>query len=425
MSTAPAEESAAPSNPIHPRTVLEDIKTRLRSGDLGTLPVFFALALIIVFFQLKNSNFLSSGNFNNLIVQTAGEALIAMGVVFVLLLGEIDLSAGFVSGIGGVLAAELLLDGSAIHLPTWAIGGYALTPYIAMGIAVLGGCAIGLVQGIFVAVVGVPSFVVTLAGLLVWQGVLLAIIGDGGTVVIQDQTVVNAANYFMPPVWAWIITAILIAAYAFTTLTSVAKRGIEDPRAMRYAIARVVAMGIVMALLVYWSLGEKLRIGGGTRGFPVVAIIIVVFLIGWTFVANRTVFGRHVYAVGGNAEAARRAGINITRVRILVFVIGSGMSAVGGIILASRLASVSPASGGGTILLDVIGAAVIGGTSLFGGRGDIRSALLGAVVINAVANGIALVGYSSAIQYIVTGLILLAAVTVDTISRRRLAAAGR
>jgi D-xylose transport system permease protein len=156
-----------------------------------------------------------------------------------------------------------------------------------------------------------------------------------------------------------------------------------------------------------------------------VLIILVLFLVLWTYVLTRTVFGRHVYAVGGNAEAARRAGISVTRIRILVFTIASGMAAVGGIILASQLASVSPASGGGTILLDVIAAAVIGGTSLFGGRGDVRSAVLGALVVNSVANGIALVGYSSAIQYIVTGLILLAAVTVDAVSRRRLAAAGR
>jgi D-xylose transport system permease protein len=203
------------------------------------------------------------------------------------------------------------------------------------------------------------------------------------------------------------------------------RRPTADSRARNYAIARVVFMALVTVGIVSWSLSEKLRIGGGTRGFPVVLIILVLFLLAWTYISDRTVFGRHVYAVGGNAEAARRAGINVTRIRILVFTIGSGMAAVGGIILASQLASVSPASGGNSTLLDVIGAAVIGGTSLFGGRGNVKSAVLGALVVNAVANGIALVGYSSAIQYIVTGLILLAAVTVDTVSRRRLAAAGR
>jgi D-xylose transport system permease protein len=417
--------AATPAPPPEVRTLLSDIRDRVRSGDLGTLPVFFALSLIVIFFQLKNSNYLSAGNFNNLIVQMSGEALIAMGVVFVLLLGEIDLSVGFVSGIGAVLVAELLLQGGALQLPEWSIGGYAITPYIAMLLGVAGGCLIGFVQGIFVAVVGVPSFVVTLAGLLVWQGVLLAIIGNGGTVVIQDATVVNSGTYFMAPVYAWIFAAIAIALYAWTAITSVLKRGVEDPRALQYAIARVVFMGLVVVGVVFWSLSEKLRIGGGTRGFPVVLIILVFFLVAWTYVSDRTVFGRHVYAVGGNAEAARRAGISVTRIRILVFTIASGMAAVGGIILASTLASVSPASGGGTVLLDVIGAAVIGGTSLFGGRGNVRSAVLGALVVNAVANGIALVGYSSAIQYIVTGLILLAAVTVDTVSRRRLAATGR
>jgi D-xylose transport system permease protein len=417
--------SATPAPPPEVRTLVSDIRDRVRSGDLGTLPVFFALALIVIFFQLKNSNYLSAGNFNNLIVQMAGEALIAMGVVFVLLLGEIDLSAGFVSGIGGVLCAEFLLDGGSLSLPTWSIGGFAITPYIAIVLAVAGGCLIGFVQGAIVAVVGVPSFVVTLAGLLIWQGVLLQIIGNGGDIVIQDVTVVNAANYFMAPVYAWIFAAIAIGAYAFTTISNVLKRGIVDPRATRYAIARVVFMALVTIGIVLWSLSEKLRVGGGTRGLPVVLIILAVFLVGWTYVSERTVFGRHVYAVGGNAEAARRAGISVTRIRILVFTIASGMSAVGGIILASQLASVSPASGGGTVLLDVIGAAVIGGTSLFGGRGNVRSAVLGALVVNSVANGIALIGYSAAIQYIVTGLILLAAVTVDTVSRRRLAASGR
>jgi D-xylose transport system permease protein len=416
----------APEIPIlAPRTLISDIRDRIRSGDLGTLPVFFALFLIVIFFELKNSNYLSAGNFNNLIVQMAGEALIAMGVVFVLLLGEIDLSAGFVSGIGGVLCAEFLLEGGSLQLPTWSIDGFAITPYIAIIIAVAGGCLIGFVQGIFVAVVGVPSFVVTLAGLLIWQGVLLQIIGDGGTVVIQDDTIVNAANYFMAPVYAWIFAAIAIGLYALTTLAKERKRTTPDVRARNYALARIVFMALVTVGIVFWSLSEKLRVGGGTRGFPVVLIILVLFLVLWTYVLTRTVFGRHVYAVGGNAEAARRAGISVTRIRILVFTIASGMAAVGGIILASQLASVSPASGGGTILLDVIAAAVIGGTSLFGGRGDVRSAVLGALVVNSVANGIALVGYSSAIQYIVTGLILLAAVTVDAVSRRRLAAAGR
>ena len=185
-----------------------------RSGDLGTLPVFFALLLIVIFFQVKNSNYLSAGNFNNLIVQMSGEALIAMGVVFVLLLGEIDLSVGFVSGIGAVLVAEFLLQGGSFQLPEWSIGGFAITPYIAIVLAVAAGCLIGFAQGVFVAVIGVPSFIVTLAGLLIWQGVLLAIIGNGGTVVIQDVTINNTATYFMAPVYAWIFAAIAIVAYA-------------------------------------------------------------------------------------------------------------------------------------------------------------------------------------------------------------------
>ena len=402
-----------------PGRLVQGFRDRMRSGDIGLLPVFFALILITIFFQAKNSNFLSAGNFNNLIVQMAGIAILAMGVVFVLLVGEIDLSIGYVSGIGGVLAAELVLEGGRFYLPEMMLGSYHLRGVIAITIAVIAGVVIGFAQGWFVAIIGVPSFVVTLAGLLIWQGVLLQIIGDGGTVVVQDQSIIDTANYFFSDSVGYFLATAACVLFAVGSIVrwTTRKRMAVASESLIWMIAKIVGFTVVAFFVVHTSNNE--------RGFPLAGLILLILVVFWSYVAERTVFGRHVYAVGGSAEAARRAGINVSRVRICVFMISSGMAAFGGVVLASRLASVSPDAGGGTLLLDAISAAVIGGTSLFGGRGTVRSALLGALVVASVANGISLVGYPAAVQYMVTGLILLAAVTIDTVSRRRLAATGR
>ena len=418
MSAAPAPGPGLSPGSIAHR-VIDQFKDKMNSGDLGTIPVFFALILITIFFQLKNSNFLSAGNFNNLIVQMAGLAILAMGVVFVLLLGEIDLSIGYASGIGGVLAAEMVLQGSRFYLPNIMLGSYHLRGVIAIAIAVMVGAIIGLLQGVFVAIIGVPSFVVTLAGLLIWQGVLLQIIGDGGTVVIQDNAINDTANYFFDHRVGFILAA---AASVFFAVSAIVRWGTRK----RLAVASEQLWLVIVKIVAFTLLSFFIvHVCNHDRGFPLAGLILILLVVAWTYLSERTVFGRHIYAVGGNAEAARRAGINVPRVKILVFMVSSAMAAFGGVILASRLASVSPDAGGGTLLLDAISAAVIGGTSLFGGRGTVRSALLGALVIGSVGNGISLVGYAAAIQYMVTGLILLAAVTVDTVSRRRLASAGR
>jgi D-xylose transport system permease protein len=334
---------------------------------------------------------------------------IAIGVVFVLLLGEIDLSIGYVSGVAGVVAAELQLpDGH------WHVRGV-----VAIVIAVIVTALIGALQGSFVAIIGVPSFVVTLAGLLFWQGVILQAIGDTGVIVIDDSTINNVANYFFSDTWGYILALVAIALYAVSTLGAVISRrrhAIYSDNAVVVGIKLVFFAAVALGA-VYWANQE--------RGFPFVGVLVIVLLVFWTWVAERTTFGRHVYAVGGNAEAARRAGINVRRIRIMVFAISGLMSGLGGVIFAARLNSVDLNAGGGTILLDAIAAAVIGGTSLFGGRGRVISALMGALVISTVANGIDLLGYSSAIKFMVTGLILLAAVTLDTVSRRRLAQTGR
>jgi D-xylose transport system permease protein len=380
-----------------------------KAGDVGVMPVVLGLIVIVLFFYSQNENFLTAGNFTNLMVQMAGVTTIAIGVVFVLLLGEIDLSIGYVAGIAGVVTAKL-------QFPD---GSWETTGIVAIIVAIIVTALIGLFQGSFVAIIGVPSFVVTLAGLLFWQGVILYSIGDQGVIVIDDSLVNNVSNYFFSDTAGYLIAAIAIALFALSTLAGVISRRRHEIYTDNLILVVLKLLGFSAIVLgaIWWANDE--------RGFPVAFLLVIVLLVFWTWVAERTTFGRHVYAVGGNAEAARRAGINVRRIRIQVFMISGAMAGFGGVIFASRLSSVDLNAGGGTILLDAIAAAVIGGTSLFGGRGRVISALMGSLVIATVANGIDLLGYSSAIKYMVTGAILLAAVTLDTVSRRRLERAGR
>lgn len=382
---------------------------RLRGGEVGLLPVLIGLGAITLFFWSKNPNFVTAVNFNNLVVQMAGVAIIGMGVVFVLLLGEIDLSVGYVGGIGGVTVALLQQPEKS----------YQVAGLTAILIAVAVGAAIGAFQGSFIALIGVPSFVVTLAGLLAWQGVVQKAIGDQGVITIQSNTVNNVANYFLPSRWGWALAVLATVLYAGTIVLDVISRHRVGVR-VRHPI--LIGLKFLVVAALCFGVVYVCNRGGGV---PLPGVLVVALLIFWTYIARRTTFGRHVYAVGGNAEAARRAGINVARIRIVVFMICSAMAAFGGVVFAARLTSVDLNAGGGTILLDAISAAVIGGTSLFGGRGNVRDAVVGALLIAAIANGIDLVGYSSATRYIVTGLILLAAVTLDTVLRRRQAAVGR
>jgi D-xylose transport system permease protein len=382
--------------------------TDVKQGELGSLPIVVGLVIIAIVFQTQNDHFLTAGNLVNLVVQSAPYAILAMGVVFVLLLGEIDLSIGFVSGVAGVLTAILLTpDGN--QTATW----------VAIVLSLLAGLAIGALHGVIIAKMGVPSFVVTLAGLLAWNGVVLLLIGDRGTVILQDDFTVGLANNFMPDAAAWVLTAACIALFAAVQLNEVRVRrgaGLEvDPLAL-YGM-RVGVVAVLLVALTY--------VCNQDRGIPWVMVIVAVLLVFWTFVLRRTRFGRHVYAVGGNAEAARRAGIDVDRVRIAVFALCSMMAAVGGIVLASRLRSVDTNSGGGSLLLYSIAAAVIGGTSLFGGRGHMKSAILGALVIGSIDNGLGLLGLGSGEKFVITGGVLLLAVAVDSISKRGRAQSGR
>ena len=380
----------------------------IHSGDVGSWPVLLGLAAIVVFFTTRNGNFFTAVNFDNLIVQMAGTAAIAIGVVFVLLIGEIDLSIGYVSGVAGVVVAELQLPGS----------GHQLPGLVAILLALVTGVLIGGFQGSFVALFGVPSFVATLAGLIALQGVIIEALPQG-VIVIQDNLINDVANYHFSHLGGWLIAIVLGGGYAVARVSNMVgrRRAGISLGAWWWQVCRVLAViGITCAVVA---------ITNHDQGVPFAGLLVALLFIAASYLAGRTTFGRHVYAVGGNSEAARRAGINVARIRIIVFLISGLMAAVGGIIFSARSSSVDLNAGGGTILLDAIAAAVIGGVSLFGGRGQVRGALLGAALIATIANGIDLLGYSSAARFIVTGIILLGAVTLDTASRRRLAASGR
>jgi D-xylose transport system permease protein len=381
---------------------------QVRGGELGAIPIVVGIVVIAIYMQARNSNFLTAGNFVNLIAQMSPFAIIGMGIVFVLLLGEIDLSVGYVSGMGGVIAAVLLEPGSG-QWPTW------LAIAAALGV----GCAIGLGQGFFVAKLGVPSFVVTLAGLLGWNGVVLQIIGSKGTIVIQDGFVNGLANNYVSHTVAWIIGVGAVAAWLGVQAMTVYRRRQAGLQNVPWAIILIRTAAVLAATIfvIEWADTD--------RGIPYVGLIMLGLVVSLTFLATRTRFGRHVYAVGGNAEAARRAGINVAGIRLAVFAISGTTAALGGIVLASRLNSVDTSTGGGSILLYSIAACVIGGTSLFGGRGAVKSAVLGAIVVAMIENGLGLLNVSAGTKFIVTGIVLLAAVTLDSVSRRRSAAAGR
>jgi D-xylose transport system permease protein len=387
----------------------------LRSGNLGVLPIVLGEIFIIAFFAWKATNFFTAVNFSNIIIQMAGTTMLAYGVVFVLLLGEIDLSIGYVAGIGALVVAELQLPGS----------GHQINGLLAIVGAVLVCAVIGAGQGSIVAFIGVPSFVVTLAGYLIWQGVILGRLEVPGSIIIQDRWINYTANYYFSTAAGWLIAAIVTGLYALAVLLPLRTAHGRAAAAKQWWKIPAKLGGVAIASFGVVAICNHGVVQARRLGLPLAGVIMVVFLFLLTFLAKRTTFGRHVYAVGGNAEAARRAGINVPRIRVIVFVISSATAAIGGIILAAFVNSVALTFPPGTLLLNAIAAAVIGGVSLFGGRGEVRGALLGSLVIATVSNGLNTAGYSNGTIYIVTGIILLAAVTLDTVARRLQVRSGR
>lgn len=396
---------------------VDDYVVKLRSGDLGALPAIFGLvALIILFYALRPETFLSKFNIANLLVQALPVTILAMGLVFVLLLGEIDLSAGVASGACAAVMAKLMVDGNQ----NWIVAVLA---------AAATGIVIGLLIGALVAIVRIPSFVVTLALFLGLQGIALKLIGEGGTVPVHDKVVYALANKYMPVWLGWTLAVVCVVGYAGIQLFRWQRQNAKglSRRPLVLVVVQVALVAVALLGGAYVLNLNRARtplapfFGGVPWGVPLVAVLLIVC----TFVLGRTSYGRHLYAVGGNAEAARRAGLNVNRLRMSVFMICSLLAAFSGIVAASRLNSVTPDAGAGNTLLYAVGAAVIGGTSLFGGKGKARDAILGGLVIAIIDNGLGLLGAKAYANYLITGGFLLLAASIDALARRRRSATGR
>jgi D-xylose transport system permease protein len=410
------EPAAAGPAEIEPRTLagyVGRLWSQVRSGQSGVLPVLLGVVLIGIIFQSLNAKFLSPGNLINLLVQGAVYMLLGMGEVFVLLLGEIDLSLGFVGGIGATVVTMLLQQ-------SWGWPWYG-----AVFAALVATSAIGAFHATLITRLHLPSFIVTLGGLLGWQGVMILLLGQGGTIPIQNSVVNGIANGTLSRLGSWIVVAVVVLLFAGLQIVEDGRRRASGlhapPRFLTYLKILLVAaagVGIVLIANVDRGVGRfKLY------GLPYVLLLVFFVLVLWSLVLGRTRFGRYVYAIGGSAEAARRAGINLAMVRTVAFTLGSLSAGIGGIVYASRLRSISTSFDGGTIVLYVVATAVIGGTSLFGGRGHPLHAVIGGIVIAAIVNGMSLLGARAAIQFIATAVVLVASITVDVVVRRRTATA--
>ncbi|MCU1501368.1 MAG: ribose transporter permease [Ilumatobacteraceae bacterium] len=385
---------------------INDIGRKITQGELGNIPVVVALIGVWAYFWFENHRFISAGNLTNLMLQLAAGGTIAIGVVLVLLLGEIDLSVGAISGFAAAVMVVLNLRHG---WPAW----------FAIVAALVVGGIVGLVQGFWVTRIRVPAFIVTLAGQLALTGGLLAVLGKTGSIYITNSTIISLGQTFYSDTTSWIVAIALAVAYVGFTLRDRAKRRsaglvLAPARNVVFRLTMVVG-GLLAATLVFVL----------DRGLPLVVVIFLGLVMIVDIVLRRTPFGRHVFAVGGNAEAARRAGINVKQIRLTIFIVASMLAAAGGVLAAARGTSVNQSSGQGTVLLYAVGAAVIGGTSLFGGRGTAWAALLGSLVIQSVDNGMALLNKSTNVRYIVTGAVLLVAVTIDAVARRGRTSAGR
>jgi D-xylose transport system permease protein len=385
---------------------LERFRRRVTEGELGSLPVIAGLVIIWITFEILNPNFLTARNITNLMLQIADMGTIAVGIVLVLLLGEIDLSVGSVSGLGAGVVGVLNVK-------------HGVPAILAVPAGVLTGTVIGFAQGFWFTRFRVPSFVVTLAGLLAWEGLLIFILGTTGTINLFDPGIDAIAGSFVTPLGGWIIAGAALVIYVMGMLRTRqrrAKAGLETQPLGGLLFRAVIAAVLVLATVYILN---------SDRGTPYAVLILLAFVVGFDYITRRTVFGRHIFAVGGNAEAARRAGISVTAIRLAVFTLAGTMAAAGGIIAASRLLAVNQSSGSGDVLLNAIAAAVIGGTSLFGGRGTVWAALTGALVIGSIQNGMDLLALSASIRFRVIGAVLLIAVTVDAVARRGRESAGR
>ncbi|MFI1928898.1 ABC transporter permease [Streptomyces sp. NPDC020377] len=376
------------------------VRRKLSAGELGSLPVVLVLAVVWITFQSLNENFLSPRNLSNLSVDIVGTGMIAVGIVFVLLLGELDLSVGSISGLAAAVFAVLNVNNG---VPEW----------LALIVAVLAGTVAGTVQGYSIARTRVPAFVITLAGLLTWNGLMLSVLGDNGTVNLDENGLVAklTSYYFTDDAVAYGLAAVAAGAvFLVCDRDRRRRKAIGMPHRSVHAVALRTAAVAVVAFGVAYLLNRF-------QGLPLALLIFLVVVAGLDVVLRRTRYGRQVYALGGSIEAARRASLSVTWVQTAVLAASGTMAAVGGLFLASRITSVSQSSGSGVLLVNAIAAAVIGGTSLFGGRGTTWSAVLGMLVIQSIASGMAITDTPPAVQFVITGGVLFAAVVIDSLSR--------
>jgi D-xylose transport system permease protein len=383
---------------------------RIRSGESGALPVTIGLIAIVIYFQVRNSLFLSPGNLVNLLIQGTPFIVLGMAEVFVLLLGEIDLSVGYSGAVAAVIMA-------------WAV--FTVPWWVAILLGLATGAVFGLVFGILITRLRLPSFVVTLAGLLGLQGLMIVLVarsghGPGGSIPISNKYIDDLTTGNLSPAAGWIVMVVIVAAAAAILLLRDRQRraaGLVTPP-VSVTLLKIVVMAVAGIVVVLVGNADRGTALVALRGVPWVVLIVLGVLVIWTVLLGRTRFGRYIYAIGGNAEAARRAGVSLNLIRTMAFVLCGLTAAIAGILLASRLGSISTDTDGGQLVLFAVAAAVIGGTHLFGGHGKMINALLGGLVVAAIYNGLGLLGLSAAATYIVTSLVLLAAVTVDALSRR-------
>lgn len=385
-----------------------EFKRKMKAGDLGSLPVVIGLIVIWSIFQGLNSNFLSPENLTNIAITMTGTGMIAIGIIFVLLLGEIDLSVGSVSGVSGAIVAVLAVT-------------HGVNEWLAILAAIAGGALIGCIHGFFFARLGAPAFAVTLSGLLFWLGAMLQILGSNGTINIDSDGVVGQlTTYFFSDVAvAYGLAALAVAGYFIAAFLDARRR--EAAGMPTRPLAEIL---LRTGLLAVFAFGPAVLFNQ-YKGLPLAVVVFLLALVVTDFLLRRTTFGRNVFALGGSVEASRRAGINVTRIRITVFAISSTFAAIGGLFWASKIAAANQSAGAGDLLMNVIAAAVIGGTSLFGGRGRTWNALLGVMVIVSIQYGLALEGIATPIQYMITGAVLLTTVVIDSVSRKTQKTAGR
>ncbi|MGW4894537.1 sugar ABC transporter permease [Kitasatospora sp. NPDC004240] len=389
---------------------VEEFRRKIRSGELGSLPVVLGLILIAVIFQSVTGHFLQADNLTNITKWIAGPGLIAVGVVFVLLLGEIDLSLGSLAGVCAAITSVLAVR-------------QGVSEWLAILIGIAAAVAMGALHGFFFAKIGVPAFVVTLAGMLAWSGLQDFVLGKLGTINnLNDGVVASLDTYFLGDgdiSFAWILAVVATGGFFAAQLLDSRRRTAAGlpARAMGEIALRTGVLGVI-AFAGAYTLNQD-------SGLPLPLVILLGVVVLTDFVLRRTSYGRQIFAVGGNIEAARRAGINVAWVRISVFMISAGLAGLGGLFIASQQGSADKLLGSGNVLMSAIAAAVIGGTSLFGGRGKTWSALLGILVIQSITTGLDMVHAAQAIQYMITGAVLLAAVVLDSVSRRTQKSSGR